>query len=1172
MAFLRSLPARRFALGLIIVAVLGALLIQSIRSHKQTSPAQPEQIASSAPSPIEPQPPSASTSANITASATTTALPNDQGTLLLRFPDVCGDRIVFTYAGDLWTTSTHGGTATRLTAGPGLEQSARFSPDCKQVAFTGQYDGDDQVYVIDAGGGQPHQLTYYPNLAISIPDFLGFEHQVYGWTPDGSHVLFRSYRDSWSVRQPRLYTIAATGGLPEVLPMPSAGGGRYSPDGKQLVYSPWFRDFSAWNRYKGGWAQSLYIYDIDGKTARKITDDPYSDRDPMWIDGAIYYVSDRDDHGNIYRYDVASKQTTQLTHHRDSDARWASSDRQGQIVYEYAGGLHLYDVRDGSDNALQIHVPSDLPAMRAGVRSVAGLIEGATVSPNGKRALIVARGEIFDLALQHGTALDLTNTPGAHEREAVWSADGQQIAYVSDQTGEEAIWVRSLDGKQPPRQLTHTVYGRLTTPRWSPDGKHIAFFDNSQYLHLVEVANGHTVEVSRNPHVIERALGNDYSWSPSGRYLAYTLDASNQLPAVYVYDTSNAQSQRVSPEPFAAGNPAFSPDGNYLYFLSAREWTPQISSVEWEIASNRTQMIYALALRKDVASPFPLRNDPAANDAKPAKDSKGNPGNHDAANDPIDFDGVADRVVRVPLDGDNYADLSVTANALIYTVSDAKYYGREGGIKTKLQRYDLAERKEQTLTEEPSTLAGCKGLDAGYSLSADNSTVLYCGSDQQYKSLALDQADAKPAEVKTDGLYAYVDPKVEFAEILRETWRRYRDYFYAKNMNGYDWPGLLAKYQKQLPYVGDRSDLNYVMSQMAAELSNSHVYISGGDLGLPAHPTVGMLGARFTLDTASNRYRIAHILQGDNAEERYRSPLTEFGVNVHEGDYLLAINGQQLMGNDNPYRLMRAAPGQLMQLVVNSRPSLDGARTVLIRPLSNEHPLVYHDWVEHNRAYVARRSGGRLGYIHMPNTFSDGIREFMKWFYPQIHTQGLIIDIRGNGGGNTSEMIIERLSRKLLGLGYWRGFDDADTYPQQAFMGYLAMLADGTTASDGDTFAYMFQQAKLGPVIGTRTWGGVIGFDDWGPVVDGGAIDVPQYFATASTKGELKVEGEGVKPDIDVPVDVARAVQGNDVQLDSAIDYLDQKVQSKPWVLPKRPADVNKAPADMRPAAATSVH
>ena len=1169
MAFLRSLPARRFALGLIIVAVLGTLLIQSIRSHKQTSPAPPEQTASSSPtSPIEPQPPSASS-----ANAVADALPGDQGTLLLRFPDVCGDRIVFTYAGDLWTVSTHGGTATRLTAGPGLEQSARFSPDCKQVAFTGQYEGDDQVYVIDANGGQPRQLTYYPNLAISIPDFLGFEHQVYGWTPDGTRVLFRSYRDSWSVRQPRLYTVPVAGGLPEVLPMPSSGGGRYSPDGKQLVYTPWFRDFSAWNRYKGGWAQSLYIYDVEGKTARKITDDPYSERDPMWIDGAIYYISDRDDHGNLYRYDVASKQTAQLTHHRDSDARWASSDRKGQIVYEYGGSLHLYDVRDNSDKALQIHVPSDLPAMRASERNVSNLIEGVNLSPNGKRALIVARGEIFDLALQHGTALDLTNTPGAHEREAVWSTDGQQIAYVSDESGEEAIWVRSPNGLQPPRQLTHTVYGRLSTLRWSPDGKRIAFFDNNQYLHIIEVASGQVVEVSRNPTVIERDLGKDYTWSPSGRYLAYTLDADNLMPAIFVYDTSTSHSARVSPEPFASTNPAFSPDGKYLYFISAREWTPQISSVEWEIASNRTQLIYAATLRKDVVSPFPLRDDPAASPAKPANDAgQGSAGGHDSVNDRIDFDGITDRVVRAPLDADNYANLSVTPKALIYTVSDAKYYGREGGIKTKLQRFDVVQRKEQTLADEDSTLTGCKGLDGGYSLSADNSTALYCGSEQDYKTIALDQGDAKPANVKTDTLYAHVDPKVEFPEILRETWRRYRDYFYAENMNGYDWPALLTKYQKQLPYVGDRSDLNYLMSQMAAELSSSHVYISGGDLRLPAHPTVGMLGARYALDTPSNRYRIARILQGDNAEERYRSPLTELGVNVHEGDYLLAINGQQLMGNDNPYRLMRAAPGQLMKITVNSRPSMDGARIELVRPLSSEHPLVYYDWVAQNRAYVARRSGGRLGYIHLPNTFTDGIREFMKWYYPQIHAKGLIIDIRGNGGGNTSEMIIERLSRKLLGMGFWRGYDNPDTYPQQIFIGYLAMLADGTTASDGDTFAYMFQQAKLGPVIGTRTWGGVVGFDDWGPVVDGGTIDVPQYFATANTKGELSVEGEGVKPDIDVPVDVARAVQGDDVQLDSAIDYLDKQIENKPPILPKRPPNINKAPLDMRPAAAATVH
>ena len=1075
-------------------------------------------------------------------------------TRLLRFPDICNDRVVFTYGGDLWTVPAQGGTAIRLTAGPGLQQSAKFSPDCTQIAFTGEYSGEDQVYVMPANGGVPNQLTYYPALG-PLPQRWGFDNQVYGWTPDGGRILFRSYIDTFALAQPRLYTVARDGGLPDALPMTFAGVGAYSPDGKQLVYSPLFRDFRTWARYQGGWAQDLYIFDLATQQGRNITNNIRTDRDPIWIGNAIYFVSDRDDVLNLYRYDVASGQTTQVTKHRAFDVRWASGDRAGHIVYELGGALRVYDANSNQDRALVIDVPTDGVHTRPEHVTVADKIEQFNLSPHGERAIVTARGDLFSVPTDKGITRNLTHTSDAHEREAAWSPDGKRVAYVSDASGDEAIWVRDADGGAA-KQLVHEVLGRLYAPRWAADGKRIAFSDSANRVQVVDVASGKVSTVATDPFGLQR----DYAWSAKGGYLAYTLNEDNAQGSVFVWSAASNKSVRVTDPLFPEAGPAFSPDGRFLYFLGAREWAPQISAIEFNFAANRNVGIYALTLQKDGPNPFPVQNDEPKLKDDAEKDKDKDDHDHDKKKDKdkpvderIDFDGLAARITRVPVDPDNIASLAVTDKHIVYTVGDGFYYGRDGRFKTQIHVYNIKDRKDKTLAEDVDNAA----------LSDDGSKLLV-QHGSNYKLYDVDGDPKNAKALNTSGLEMTRDPRQEFAEIFREVWRRYRDYFYAQNMNGYDWNALRAKYEPQLKDVGDRSDLNYLLGQMVAELSNSHSYVSGGDLKLPKKPNVGLLGARFELDKAAGRYRIKSIMAGENDEDRYRSPLTEVGVDVHAGDYIVAINGQELHASDNPYRLLQIAPGQPVELRVSAHGDGSAARTVLVKPIASETELKYYAWVDGNRRYVEEKTGGKVGYLYIPDMGGDGIREFIKWFYPQLRKQGLVIDARDNGGGNVSPMIIERLQRKVLGTNFDRNATGTGTYPPTSFYGYMAALISESTASDGDIFAYMFKQAKLGPTIGKRTWGGVVGINDYGPVIDGGNVEVPEFVAIADLNGTYHVEGEGVSPDIEVDNDVFSTIHGKDPQLDRGIAEVMARINEHPLILPNRQADPVKAPADMR--------
>ena len=1062
-------------------------------------------------------------------------------TKLLRFPDIHADQVVFTYAGDLWLAPVAGGEARRLTTHPGLEVFAKFSPDGRFIAFTGQYDGDEQIYVVPSAGGAPRQLTFYPARGPLAPRW-GYDNQVYGWTPDGAAILYRSWRDGWGMSGSRLFTVASGGGLPVALPMPKAGAGDFSPDGERAVYSPLFRDFRTWKRYQGGWSQDLYIFDLESHELVQVTDHARSDRDPMWVGEVIYFSSDRDGTLNLYAYDVASKDTSQLTHNETWDVRWPSADEDGRIVYELNGQLQVLDAPSGTVTPLDIRVPTDALPKRPARIAVADNIESFGLSPKGERALFVARGDVFTAPIEKGPTRNLTKSSGAHDKWASWSPDGKQIAFLSDEDGEEEIFLVSQDGSGEARQLTRGGHAMRYRPRWSPDGKRIAFSDKEGRIYVVTVETGEQVEAANDRH----GQVSDYQWSPQGGYLAFTLSDDSGFGSIYIWSVSDGNLRRITGEYFNEFIPAWDPAGDYLYYLSDRQFQPQIGSFDWNYLVDRETGIYALALRKDVSHPFPPESDEVSVEQEEPEEEKEEE-RVEEKDEPsyitIDFDGLGDRVARVPVEDDNYTALAANKGHILYVRGAPFYYGREADTQPSLRLYSLEDRKESVLAEGIS----------GFALSSDGEKVLVRqGNELNLYDTAPDGNGSKKT-VSTAGLYVDRDPRQEWNQIFHEVWRRYRDFFYVSNLHGYDWDDLLYRYRPLLEHVGHRSDLNYVIGEMTSELSVSHAYIAGGDYEVPDRPQVALPGARFELDDASGRYRIVKILRGHNEEDRYRSPLTEIGVNVSEGDYVLAIDGAELSPDESPYKHLVHKSDRPVVLTVNDRPQIEGSRDVSVNPITSETSLIYLDWVNGNRRKVTESTGGRVGYLHVPDMGSNGIREFIKWYYGQIRKEGLVVDVRSNGGGNVSQMLIERLKRELLATGFSRNNETVTTWPYVVFHGHMVSILDENSASDGDIFPAMFRQAGLGPLIGKRSWGGVIGITNRGTLIDGGSVNVPE-FGFASVDGEWIIEGHGVEPDIEVENDPKSVIEGRDPQLERAIAEVMRRIEAEPKKLPERPA------------------
>lgn len=1067
---------------------------------------------------------------------------------LMRFPDIYQDRIVFTFAGDLYTVNATGGTARRLTSSEGYESYPRFSPDGQWIAFTGQYDGNTEVFVIPAEGGSPRRLTVTATLGRDdIGDRMGPNNIVMDWTPDGKYVVYRSRKQSFNSFVGQLFKVPFKGGLSEEIPISKGGFCSFSSDGSKMAFNWVFREYRTWKYYRGGMADDIRILDFKTMEVRKITDNPAQDIIPMWIGNTVYFLSDRDRTMNLFAWDAESRETRKVTNFTDYDIKFPGFDQQN-IVFEKGGFLYKYNVADGSVSQVHVTIANDLAWSRKVWKDAAGSIRSADLSRNGERILFVSRGDLFSVPAEKGITYNLTRSSGVHDRAAAFSPDGKSIAYISDATGEFEIYVRPSDGTGEPRQITQgskTYYFNLA---WSPDSKKILFNDKRQTLKYVDVQTGEITLVDQS----DEAPWFSFDWSPDSKWITYTKSEKG-MTRIRLYQVETGKSYLLTDSWYESGNPVFSSDGKYILFTSARDFNPIYSQTEWNHAYVDMSRIYMVLLSAKTPSPFAPENDvirveqeqtpPAAQDKKK---KKGKDDNRKMSNDgnkvKIDLDGIMDRVVSLPVKPSNYFAINCVNNKVYF--QERSSVGRG---PARFAYYDLKKKKETTL-----------GQGISYSLSSNHKKMLV---RQGRKYAVIDLPASKITLNKTvdlSGMKVFVDLHKEWNQMFEESWRQMRDFFYAPNMHGVDWKAIHDKYAVLLPYVNHRSDLTYLIGEMVGELSVGHSYVINGDAPKPERISLGLLGARFSR-TQDGYFRVDHILKGAGWSEELRSPLADIGVNVHEGDLILAVNGIDLRTSPDIYTHLIGQAGKTVELTINSTPSYSGSRKVLVVPRKDESSLYYYEWVEGNIQKVSEATNGQVGYIHIPDMGPDGLNEFVKHYYPQLQKKGLIIDVRGNGGGNVSPMIIERLMRTITYMTMHTGEKTGDPNPVGTFPGPKVTLLDKYSASDGDLFPYRFKYHKLGKLIGTRSWGGVVGYSGSIPLIDGGSIITPSYAPFAADGSGWIIEGKGVQPDIEIENDPVREYKGVDDQLNKAIEVVLKELEASPVKLPEIPPFPDKS-------------
>lgn len=1071
---------------------------------------------------------------------------------MLRQPAVSATQIAFVYGGDIWIMPKAGGTAERLTTAKGEESFPRFSPDGTLIAFTGNYDGNQDVYVMPVVGGEPTRLTYHP-----APD------RMVAWYPDGQSILFASSRTSETNRYNKLFKVSKNGGQPTVLPMPYGEFASIASDGKTLAYLPEAVDARTWKRYRGGWAPDIWTFDLATGASRNITHDVANDAQPMWHNSTLYFLSDRgaNERGNIWAYDPAKDSFRQVTNMSEYDIKYPSIG-PSDIVFQSGSRMYRLDLSNEQVSEVPVRLVTDKATLKPRAENVGSAIVSAGISPTGQRAVFEARGDVFTVPAENGLVRALTSSSASAERTPSWSPDGKSIAYFSDKSGEYELTVRNADGTGEERTLTKLGPGFRYRPFWSPDSKQLAFIDQTQTIHIYSIPSGKDQAID---HAMTFTQGNFVGftprWSADSRWLAYARDVENTHNAIFLFDTRNDTRHQVTSGYFDDNSPAFDPDGKYLYYLSGRTLEPVYSDLDntW-IYPNSTNIV-AVPLRRDVASPLAPRNDeePAAADATKPGTEKVDSTQKKAKETlaaalptpkpppkPVEID-VADferRGVVLPPKPGNYGDLQAVSGQVLYS------RGPRAGASdstTTIVAYDLNAREEKTVLEDVKSFV----------VSANGAKMLV----QKDKDYFI--TDAKPAQklgkkLATAEMVAPVDPMAEWHQIFNDAWRIERDFFYDPGMHGVDWNAMRTQYGKLIDDASTRWDVSFVLGELIAELNSSHTYNGGGEVENPPRRDVGLLGADFALENGA--YRIKKIIDGGAWDSEVRSPLLEAGSNIKEGDYILAVNGTPIDTSKDPYAAFQGMANEIVALSVNDKPSLTGARVVLVKTLASEERLRNLAWIEANRLHVDKESNGRIGYIYVPNTGVQGQTELVRQFRAQFNKEGLIVDERFNSGGQIPDRFVEILNRPVTN--YWKTREGADwQWPPTAHNGPAAMLINGWSGSGGDAFPFYFKKAGLGPLIGRRTWGGLIGISGTPDLVDGGNVTAPT-FAIYSTDGKWIIESHGVDPDIDVVDDPSQMARGIDPQLERAI----QEVMSAVQRMPKRTAP----PAYTKRTAATA--
>lgn len=1036
---------------------------------------------------------------------------------LLRFPAIHGNQIVFSYAGDMYTVDAAGGTARKLTNDVGYEMFAKFSPDGKNIAFTAQYDGNTEVYLMPSNGGVPVRLTYTATLSRDdVSDRMGPNNIVMCWKGD-DEIVFRSRAIEFNDWKGQLFSVSKNGGDIKQLPLPRGGFASFSPDLKKLAYNRIFREFRTWKRYRGGQADDVWIYDFDTKKTENITNNPAQDIFPMWAGDKVYFISDRDQKLNLFSYDLKSKETKKVTDFKEYDVKFPSLGDKA-IVFENGGYIYKFDLASEKLEKVAILLEEDFAIGRNKIVDVSRQISNYEISPDGSRAIFGARGEVFTVPAKFGNTRNLTKTSGVHERNAKWSPDGKWIAYVSDKTGEDEIYVVAQDGTGTPVQITSGGNNYKFNIYWSPDSKKIVYADRQQYLYYVDLDSKKVTTVSKSDFLEFR----EYSWSPDSKWLTYSKPEEKSVQRLWVYSLDDKKEYPVTDNWYNSANPVFSSDGKYLIFESDRTFNPTYSQTEWNHAYQDMGKAYILPLEKKTKSPFAPKSD----EVKIKDTTKAEKKDAASGDVKIDFDGIIDRSLELPGPGAGYFNFAGIGSKVYYMRASSKE------PRPKFFVYDLDQLKETELGE----------ID-GYEISADNKKMIVAqGGGYSIIDIPAAKIDAKE-KLNLSDLKINLDRKAEWNQIYFECWRQMRDFLFDPDLHKVDWVKVRDLYSPLVKYVNNRMDLSYIIGEMIGELNIGHAYVGGGDYAKPERIKQGLLGAKLERDKETGYYKIVKILKGQNWNNGLKSPLTEAGVNVNEGEYIIAVNGKSTKDMNGIYESLFNTVGKQVTLKVNSSPKENGAHETVVIPIDDEQKLYYFNWVQGNIDKVTKASNGRIGYIHIPDMGVNGLNEFVKYYYPQLQKEALIIDDRGNGGGNVSPMIIERLRREAAMITISRN-SKPTVEPGGTFYGPKVCLIDEFSASDGDIFPYRFKHYKLGKVIGKRSWGGVVGIRGSLPLLDGGTLNRPEFSRYDLEGTSWVIEGHGVDPDIIVDNDPVKEFEGIDEQLNKGVETLLEELKT----------------------------